>query len=41
VLIVLIGLVVVLGCVAIGVVAAASGLVSDVWDAATSVFDRL
>jgi hypothetical protein len=38
VLLVLLALVVVLGVAAIGVVAASSGLVSDVWDAMTSVF---
>jgi len=41
VLLVLVGLVVVLGCAAIGVVAASSGWVSDVWDAATSALHRL
>jgi hypothetical protein len=40
VLVVLAVLVLVLGVVAIGVVASMSGLVSDVWRAATSVFDQ-
>jgi hypothetical protein len=38
VLLVLVALVLVLGAVAIGVVVASTGLVSDVWDAMTSVF---
>jgi hypothetical protein len=40
VLLVLVGLVVVLGLIAIGVVAASSGMITDIWNAMTSVFHQ-